>query len=301
MAYEEGTFASRPAAAGRLGYVYFATDTGNLYRSNNSSWTLIGSTAGGGGGPPTGAAGGVLDGTYPNPGIAAAVAGAGLAEASDVLSVNVDASTIEIATDTLQVKAGGIDTTQLANAGPGATGPIGSTTDAPVITIDAKGRVTALTSATIAGSGGPTDWKQTILPRMNAPSVVTQGTWVGFNGNTEATVLAISAGGIGLTNTSVAQNDRLGWKYPVSAGTYTLTAYVRKSTNTGIIDFLIDGSSVGTQDTYAAVAVGAALSVTGVSITPSAVHQFDLKMGTKNASSSGYVLALLGFDITRTA
>ena len=39
--------------------------------------------------------------------------------------------------------------TTLVNTGPGATGPIGSATVAPVITIDAKGRVTALTSATI--------------------------------------------------------------------------------------------------------------------------------------------------------
>lgn len=37
----------------------------------------------------------------------------------------------------------------LANAGPGATGPFGSTSTVPVVTIDAKGRVTALTTATI--------------------------------------------------------------------------------------------------------------------------------------------------------
>lgn len=40
----------------------------------------------------------------------------------------------------------------LKNTGPGATGPIGSTTVVPVITIDAQGRVTALTSATAAGT-----------------------------------------------------------------------------------------------------------------------------------------------------
>ncbi len=60
------------------------------------------------GGPPSGSAGGVLDGTYPNPGLAAAVAGSGLAETSDVLSVNVDGSTIEISSDILQVKNAGI-------------------------------------------------------------------------------------------------------------------------------------------------------------------------------------------------
>lgn len=38
----------------------------------------------------------------------------------------------------------------LAAAGPGATGPIGSATVVPIVTIDAKGRVTALSSTTIA-------------------------------------------------------------------------------------------------------------------------------------------------------
>jgi len=59
-------------------------------------------------GTPSGSAGGALDGSYPNPGLAASVAGAGLAETSDVLSVNVDGSTLEINSDALRVKAAGI-------------------------------------------------------------------------------------------------------------------------------------------------------------------------------------------------
>lgn len=38
----------------------------------------------------------------------------------------------------------------LGTTGPGATGPLGSATVVPVVTIDAKGRVTGLTSTTIA-------------------------------------------------------------------------------------------------------------------------------------------------------
>lgn len=44
----------------------------------------------------------------------------------------------------------------LKNTGPGATGPIGSATVAPIITIDAQGRVTALSSATITQPTVPT-------------------------------------------------------------------------------------------------------------------------------------------------
>jgi len=66
------------------------------------------------GAPPTGSAGGALDGSYPNPGLASSVAGAGLAETADVLSVNVDNATIEIPVDTLQVKDAGITRAKLA-------------------------------------------------------------------------------------------------------------------------------------------------------------------------------------------
>lgn len=55
------------------------------------------------------------------------------------------------------VIAGSIGTTQLTNTGPGATGPLGSASVAPIVTIDAKGRVTALSSASItsAAIGAP--------------------------------------------------------------------------------------------------------------------------------------------------
>ena len=105
-----------------------------IWDAATSLWTPSTPTLGG-------AAGGVLDGTYPNPGLAASVAGAGLAETSDVLSVNVDGTTIEIDTDTLRLK----------DTGPGVTGPLGGATVAPIITINAKGQVTALSSTTIAG------------------------------------------------------------------------------------------------------------------------------------------------------
>lgn len=50
----------------------------------------------------------------------------------------------------------GSNATTLKTTGPGVTGPIGSTSTAPVVTIDAQGRVTALTTATItpAAIGG---------------------------------------------------------------------------------------------------------------------------------------------------
>src|SRR5262249_31710261 len=80
-------------------------DAGKIFKYQSGSFVAIG---------PTGSAGGALDGSYPDPGLASSVAGAGLSESSDVLSVNVDDSTIEINSDILRVKDLGISTAKIA-------------------------------------------------------------------------------------------------------------------------------------------------------------------------------------------
>lgn len=110
---DTGMFVPVTAGTANLRTAWILT-TADPITIGTTSLTFVQQTA-----APVGTAGGALDGTYPNPGLAASVAGNGLAETSDVLSVNVDASTIEINSDTLRVKAGGIGTNEIATDGVG--------------------------------------------------------------------------------------------------------------------------------------------------------------------------------------
>lgn len=147
-------------------------------------------------------------------------------------------------------------------------------------------------------SGGADDqWIASIDCYITTPTA-TVGTWT-----PNATFGAgFPNGGAGLNNGGTpAQNDAVAWKLPLSAGTYTIAISVRESTNTGIITVLIDGVSVGTLDTFAASPAEARLSLAGVNIPTSGVHEIRLLMATKNASSTGYAVTMFEVGITRTA
>lgn len=91
--------------------------------------------------------------------------------------------------------AGALATT-LKNTGPGATGPIGSATVAPIITTDAQGRVTALTSATITIGG------------LNSVQVFTaNGTWTRPTGITKVIIEVAGGGGGGGGSPATASRE----------------------------------------------------------------------------------------------
>lgn len=137
-----GTGLSSGTSGGILGY----TASGTL--ASSAALTASALMLGGGAGATPTALGSLGTTTTVLHGNAAgAPAFSAIALSTDV-SGTVAAAQFPALTGDITTSAGSLATT-LANTGPGATGPLGSATVAPIVTIDAKGRVTALSSATI--------------------------------------------------------------------------------------------------------------------------------------------------------
>jgi aerobic-type carbon monoxide dehydrogenase small subunit (CoxS/CutS family) len=71
----------------------------------------------------------------------------------------------------------------------------------------------------------------------------------------------------------------------------------------GIATVEVDGTSVGTVDTYSAASEvdHVVTTLSGIVVASSAMHTLTMLMATKNASSTGYVLLLQWLTLRRTA
>ena len=149
--------------------------------------------------PPSGTAGGDLTGTYPDPTLIAVGTAGTYGDVANYPIITTDANgrVTSVTTGALptSLTPSGSAFGDLTGSYPGptlatigsATGPIGSTTTTPVVTIDAKGRVTALSSASIA-------FPTTLPPEGTAggdltgtypnPTLATSGVTAGTYGDT---------------------------------------------------------------------------------------------------------------------
>lgn len=110
-------------------------------------------SGGGGGGSPTGPAGGDLNGNYPNPGVAKINGwslGDTTANSGAMLIANGSYWINRIPSGDVTFSPFGVTT--LANAN-GAPGTYGSSTTIPIVTVNAKGLATAVSSTPLTGTG----------------------------------------------------------------------------------------------------------------------------------------------------
>lgn len=158
---------------------------------------------------PTGAAGGDLAGTFPNPTLAeVTTAQAGVGSSTMVPVISVDAKGRVTALSSVAVSTAGTGITDLTGdvtaTGPGSVAAtlanittaqtnIGSSTTVPVISVDDKGRVTALSSTPISGSAGGTVTSITAGDGLSGGTITSSGT-IALN------TVAVTKGGTGQTS-----------------------------------------------------------------------------------------------------
>ena len=132
------------ASGGNAGQFYYATDTNATYYSNGSTWALNEAAITGDISRPAGSQTATLATVNSNVGTFAVqtVNGKGLVTAASALSATGDATGTSIGAN-LALTLATVNTN---------VGTFGSTTTIPVITVNAKGLVTAVTTASISGA-----------------------------------------------------------------------------------------------------------------------------------------------------
>ena len=85
------------------------------------------------------------------------------------------------------------------------------------------------------------------------------------------------------------------------AGTYLFRLHHTKSTDRGIVSIVLNGSTVGTIDTYNGSLVDVATEVTGIVIGSTGTFKLELQMNSKNASSAAYYFLWKSASFVRTA
>lgn len=151
----------------------------------------------------------------------------------------------------------------------------------------------------------PPIWLVDIIPTISEPSAVV-GSWnptYWYDGGQQTPFLSSSTGSVlmaGISNGAGALNDSIEWVIGLSKGTWNLTIWFRKSTNTAIVTAYMDNVSIGTFDTYASP-VYVKLTITGFIVPNTGKHILKLKATSKNASSSGYVVNFFSINLRRTS
>jgi len=127
------------------------------------------------------------------------------------------------------------------------------------------------------------------------PDAIGQGTWDIIQQSSHM------YGGFFRNALGAADGDNFSVNFNVVAGTYRIDCNIARGSNKGIIDIIVDTTTVlSAADMYFATDdVLTITSATGIALT-SGSHTLKYAVNGKNASSSSYVLNISGIQISRT-
>lgn len=92
--------------------------------------------------------------------------------------------------------------------------------------------------------------------------------------------------------------DYVEWTRSLGAGSNTLTFFAQTGPDRGAVEVLLDGTLVTSVDLYAASAGDNYKAQVAMTVATSGSHAVRLRIGTKNASSSGDLVAISSVEVT---
>lgn len=168
---------------------------------------------------------------------------------------------------------------------------LGIGTAGQVLTVNSG--ATAPEWADAAGGGLDAPWHQFVDVRAEPYAQTNMAS---------TTFLASSLYAFARIDSGPAGAASISYKFPMSAGTYSIEIVAYADTYMPIVTAKIDGTTVGTVDFYKTGGIvqreGA---ITGITVATSGTKTVNLTNATKNASSSGYTFYLMALRILRTA
>ena len=128
-----------------------------------------------------------------------------------------------------------------------------------------------------------------------AYSSITQGTWV-------ITINSLYCNNFSYSNVPPANLDQINYSVSLAKGIYTAKFIVSRGTTRGILDLLLNGSSVGINDNYYSSSDRThVFSINNILITRPGLLTLSIKANGKNPLSTGYALVLCGITLFRTS